>query len=405
MAFLDDHLSTGVHCGQKNLSLRAYDTMSAAIDAENSNDPLHFLFLDKITEMATRFRLAFPGTCLYAVKANPEPAVLKLLWKAGIQHFDVASLREVERLAALLPEAQLYFMHPVKSRKAIRRAYELGVRHFSFDCLEELRKIRQETQDARDLCLHLRVAVSQYGAAYPLDNKFGATLGEAPLLLAHARQLACRLGVSFHVGSQCLDVNAFSKAIASIARMRESCGVDLDILNVGGGFPVPYPDMQPEPPETYIDHIQEACAEHGLGDLQLFCEPGRAMVAEAGAVAVRVELRRGQSLYLNDGTYGSLFDAGQSGWCFPVALYRSGGSRPWKDTALFQFYGPTCDSIDKMSGPFSLADDVREGDWIIFRNLGAYGHALQTRFNGFYSDTVVAVTSATDPRISGPEGR
>ncbi len=401
MAFREDHLATGMHCDPEILGLRAYDSMSVAIDAENSDDPVHFLFMDKITEMATRFRRAFPGTCLYAVKANPEPAVLKLLWAAGIQHYDVASLREVEQLAALLPEAQLYFMHPVKSRKAIRRSYELGVRHFSFDSLEELRKIRQETQDARDLCLHLRVAVSQYGAAYPLDNKFGATLGEAPLLLAHARQVAAELGVSFHVGSQCLEVTAFREAIASIARMQESCEVKLDILNVGGGFPVPYPDMQPDPPETYIRHIQDACAEHGMEGLDIYCEPGRAMVAEAGAVAVRVELRRGQSLYLNDGTYGSLFDAGQSGWCFPVSLYRTGGARPWKDTALFQLYGPTCDSIDKMTGPFSLADDVREGDWIIFKNLGAYGHALQTRFNGFYSETLVAVASPTDPRVSG----
>lgn len=381
--------------------MRAYGSMSAAIDTEKCDDPVHFLFPDKVREMALRFRRAFPGTCLYALKANPQAAVLKLLWEAGIHHFDVASLREVQQLSKLLPEAELYFMHPVKSRQAIRQSYQLGVRHYAFDSLEELRKIRQETADARDLYLHLRVAVSQDGAAYPLDSKFGARLREAPLLLAHARQIAAGLGISFHVGSQCLEARAFTRAIAAIARLRDGCGVPLDMLNVGGGFPVPYPDMQPDPPEAYIQVIEAACHRQGFGDLHLFCEPGRALVAEAGAVAVRVELRRGQSLYLNDGTYGALFDAGQSGWRFPVSLYRTGPSRKWQAPAPFQLYGPTCDSIDVMAGPFSLADDVREGDWIIFKNLGAYGHALQTRFNGFYSDTVVAVTSDIDPRLAG----
>lgn len=377
--------------------LRRYDNEATAIEIEQCDDALHFLYAHNIAAAATTFLSNFPGTSLYAAKANPYPAVLKLLWRTGVTDFEVASVREVEQIQALLPEATLYFMHPVKSRKAIRTAYALGVRHFAFDSLDELRKIRQETHEAPDLALHLRVSVSQDGAEYPLGNKFGATLIEAPLLLVHARQFSEKLGITFHVGSQCLDVKAYHAAIKDIAGLLDGAGLSLDMLNVGGGFPVTYPDMPALPLTDYFDEIQRALTEFNLDGLEIFCEPGRALVAEGGAVAVRVEMRRGQSLYLNDGTYGALFDAGQPGWNFPIELYRAGRLGKSEDVALFEFYGPTCDSIDKMSGPFTLPADVGEGDWIIFRCLGAYGYAMQTRFNGFYSETTVAIADAGKP--------
>lgn len=375
--------------------VRLYDSEAIAIEIEQCDDALHFLYAHKITEAATTFLSKFNGTSLYAAKANPHPAVLKLLWQTGIRDFEVASVREVEQIHALLPGATLYFMHPVKSRKAIRVAYGLGVRHFAFDSLDELRKIRQETHEATDLALHLRVSVSQDGAEYPLGNKFGVTLIEAPLLLVHARQFSEKLGVTFHVGSQCLDVTAYRRALKDIAGLLAGAGLSLDMLNVGGGFPVPYPDMPTLPLADYFDEIQRAVMEFGFDGLEIFCEPGRALVAEGGAVAVRVEMRRGQSLYLNDGTYGALFDAGQPGWNFPLELYPAGRLGQSNDLALFEFYGPTCDSIDKMSGPFTLPADVAEGDWIIFRCLGAYGYVMQTRFNGFYSETTVAIAGET----------
>lgn len=372
--------------------LHHYENEAVAIELEQCEDALHFLYASTIAQTARRFLAGFPGTCLYAVKANPHPAVVIQLWRSGVRQFEVASIREIEFLSKLLPEARLFFMHPVKSRNAIRRAYALGVRHFAFDSLDELKKIREETANAEDLCLHLRLTVSQYGSAYPLDAKFGATMVEAPLLLAHARQFARKLGVTFHVGSQCLELDAYSDAIRTIAKMREGCGIEMDMIDVGGGFPVTYPDMAPLPIEQYFDRIREALVENGFDRLEVYCEPGRAMIAEGAAVAVRVEMRRGQSLYLNDGTYGSLFDAGHPGWCYPVELYRAGRSPIEEETdELFQFYGPTCDSIDKMTGPFSLPGDVCEGDWIIFRNIGAYGYTMQTRFNGFYSETMVAI--------------
>ncbi|WP_373088825.1 type III PLP-dependent enzyme [Sneathiella sp.] len=394
MQLLEDYEGYIADREQALAGLRRYENEATALEIEQSNDAVHFLYIDKITETAATFLSGFPGTCLYAAKANPHPALLRLLWAAGIRHFEVASIREIESLLVVLPMAQLYFMHPVKSRQAIHRAYAMGVRHFAFDSLDELKKIKQETAQAEDLALFLRLSVSQAGAVYPLDNKFGATLMEAPLLLAHARQIASKLGVTFHVGSQCLEVEAYANAIRNIADMLDGCGMTLDMLDVGGGFPVSYPDMAPLPLSDYFKAIDTALGESAFRGMEIYCEPGRAMVAEGGAVAVRVEMRRGQSLYLNDGTYGSLFDAGQLGWSFPCELYRAGRLQTSIETTLFQLYGPTCDSIDKMKERLELPDDVCEGDWIIFRHLGAYGYAMQTKFNGFYSETMVGIENA-----------
>ena len=178
--------------------------------------------------------------------------------------------------------------------------------------------------------------------------------------------------------------------------MLDGCGVKIDMIDVGGGFPVSYPDMEPAPLQEYFDAIEKALQDCGFGDLEVFCEPGRALVAAGGAVAVRVELRRGQSLYLNDGYYGALFDLGQLGWRYPVELYRAGRLHVPSENSLFQLYGPTCDSVDKMKEHLALPDDVCEGDWIIFRHLGAYGYAMQTKFNGFYSETMVAIEQAAE---------
>ncbi|MAL80300.1 MAG: hypothetical protein CMN55_14535 [Sneathiella sp.] len=396
MQLLQDYEGYVAEREQALAGLRRYENEATALEIEQSNDAVHFLYIDTVTEAASKFLTGFPGKCLYAAKANPHPALLRLLWAAGVRNFEVASIREIETLRRDFPLATLYFMHPVKSRQAIKRAYELGVRHFAFDSQDELRKIRQETGHAEDLKLMLRLSVSQVGAAYPLDSKFGATLMEAPLLLAHAQQIAEKIGVTFHVGSQCLEVEAYTNALYNIANMLDGCGVKIDMIDVGGGFPVSYPDMEPAPLQEYFDAIEKALQDCGFGDLEVFCEPGRALVAAGGAVAVRVELRRGQSLYLNDGYYGALFDLGQLGWRYPVELYRAGRLHVPSENSLFQLYGPTCDSVDKMKEHLALPDDVCEGDWIIFRHLGAYGYAMQTKFNGFYSETMVAIEQAAE---------
>ncbi len=371
--------------------LRHYASEADAVVLENSNDSVHMLYAEKLERQAQLFLNGFKGHSLYAIKANPHPAILKKLWDLGVRKYEMASLREIEYVSDLLPDAELYFMHPVKSRLAIQKAYEHGVKNFAFDSVEELRKIEVETGHAEDLRLFLRISVEQTSAAHPLSGKFGATMTEAPLLLQRASQTTEKLGITFHVGSQCMDPKDYQHALETVAKMLDRTKISIDQLDIGGGFPVNYPEMKPADLNEYFDTIHDTLDALGISDLDLLCEPGRALVAEAGAVAVRVEMRKGQVLYLNDGTYGTLFDAGVPGWSYPLDTLKKTGELGTGRKSKFKLFGPTCDSLDVMEGPFELDDTIGEGDWILFRNLGAYGYAMQTRFNGFYSQTTVSI--------------
>ncbi len=372
--------------------IEQYSCSSDAILNENSNDAVHLFFPDKLIEKAEIFLNIFSDRCLYAIKANPHPAVLKTLWHAGMRSFDVASLREIKKVFALFPTAKLYFMHPVKSRQAIREAYSLGVRTFAFDHIDELNKIREETDFARDIDLMLRISVNRKGAAYSLDGKFGANREDAIELLQQARSFSSKLGVCFHVGSQCMRPQAFYEAIHDVSQIIDAANIEIDILDVGGGFPVDYPDLAAPPINLYFSEINKAIKECGMEQLEILCEPGRALVAESCAVAARIELRKGRELFINDGVYGSLFDAGIMNWTYPVEKLEISGMPSTELTDDFKLFGPSCDSCDVMEGPFKLPSDVSEGDWVIFYNLGAYGYAMQSQFNGFHSDTLVAIT-------------
>ncbi len=364
------------------------------------------------------FRANFQGDVLYAVKANPSPWLIRALHRAGIGAFDVASPAEMALIGEQAPGARLAFMHPVKSRVAIARAYhDFGVRVFALDSPEELDKIAVATGEARDLTLIVRLAVATRGAAYALGGKFGVE-GEAsaPLLLA-SRRRADRMGVSFHVGSQCMAPAAFRAALAQASRMLARAGVLADIVDVGGGFPSIYPGMTPPPMADYLAAIEAGFAEMAIPETaELWCEPGRALCAEASSLLARVELRKDHTLYLNDGAFGSLYDAAHVGWRFPAKRLRAGGEEGASPLAPFAFFGPTCDAADHMPGPFWLPDDVAEGDYIEIGMLGAYGVALRTRFNGFGEVETVATGDAPmatmyglaaaalpDPRSQSPE--
>lgn len=375
--------------------LPTYKTASGAIAAYTGDDHIYALYPRKIETAARLFVGGFPGHVLYAVKSNPHPSLLQILWNEGITRFDVASIREIDLVKGLLPDAELFLMHPIKSRKTISHAYSAGIRNMSFDHAEELQKIIDCTDEATDLHLHLRLALpkvsKQLGAVMPLGGKFGAEFEEAATLLKLARPKALKLGLCFHVGSQCLNAENYKIALKYARKLVDAAGVQIDSIDVGGGFPVAYPDMPIAPMGTYFDTIAESLAEYGFQDLEVFGEPGRALCAEGGASLVRVELRKENDLYLNDGTYGSLFDAGQFTWKFPVRLHRNRPPAPCANTIGFRFFGPTCDSADTMNGPFYLPADTCEGDWIEVQNLGAYGQTLATQFNGFYSDHTVAI--------------
>lgn len=344
------------------------------------------------------FAEKFPGKSLYAVKANPSPELISLLWDSGITHFDVASLAEVRLVRANAPEATLCFMHPVKAEEAISEAYfEHGVRIFSLDSSEELDKIVRATKGATDLTLCVRIRVSSDHSKLSLASKFGADPADMKQLLIDTRQVADALGICFHVGSQAMAPSAYVEAMERVRAAIVGSGVTVDVVDVGGGFPSIYPGMEPPALTAYFDAIQRAYEDLPVSySSELWCEPGRALCAEYSSLIVRVEKRRGDELYINDGAYGALFDAAHVGWRFPVALLRETSSDA-RDLP-FSFYGPTCDDMDHMAGPFLLPADVQAGDYIEIGMLGAYGCAMRTGFNGFTNGATYEV--ADEPMAS-----
>ncbi|UOR08616.1 type III PLP-dependent enzyme [Qipengyuania flava] len=338
----------------------------------------------------------FPGKSLYAVKANPSPDLLQVLWDNGVTHYDVASIAEVRLVRATLPGATLCFMHPVKAPSAIREAYHVhGVRTFSLDSVEELEKIVEACRDeageaAQDLRLCVRLRVSSEYSELSLASKFGCDLTEAPALLQQARQHADWLGVCFHVGSQAMTPFAYVQALERVRVAIGEASVVIDMIDVGGGFPSVYPGMEPPPLEDYFQIIHQNFYNLPIAyNAELWCEPGRALCAEYSSLIVKVEKRRGEELYINDGAYGALFDAAHVDWKFPVRALEDDLIKPEMD---FAFYGPTCDDADYMQGPFVLPEDIQAGDFIEIGMLGAYGAAMKTDFNGFGTADRVVVT-------------
>ncbi|MEM7460541.1 MAG: type III PLP-dependent enzyme, partial [Pseudomonadota bacterium] len=305
--------------------LPAFNSIADVIAAYQGDDAIYVLYPQRVEAAARQFLQEFPGKTLYAVKANPHPAVLKTLWATGVRAYDVASIREIDLVLEACPDAELYLMHPVKSRKTIRHAYEMGIRHFAFDCAAELGKILVETNDAHDLHLHLRLALPKGGSAsMPLDGKYGADYQTAIDLLRAARPVAEKLGVCFHVGSQCMDPADYIRALSDVHGLIGAANIRIDSLDCGGGFPVAYPGLKPPPMAAYFARIQKGIEIFGFGNLEIIGEPGRALCGEGGSTLARVELRKGDDLYLNDGSYGSLFDAAQCAWKYPVKLHRVG---------------------------------------------------------------------------------
>ena len=369
-------------------------TVAGAIDiaARRPVQPVTIVRPHAAARAARFFSEKFPGRSMYAVKANPSPDLLDILFENGVTHYDVASIAEVRLVARTLPDATLCFMHPVKAEEAIAEAYFThGVRTFSLDSMEELAKIVRATRSAADLTLCVRLRVSSEHSKLSLASKFGIAADESKELLIATRQVADALGICFHVGSQAMTPDAYASAMERVRQAIVGAAVTVDVIDVGGGFPSAYPGMTPPPLERYFDTIHRAFESLPISySAELWAEPGRALCAEYSSVVVRVEKRRGEELYINDGAYGALFDAAHVGWRFPVALLREPESTV-RDHP-FSLYGPTCDDLDYMAGPFQLPADVQAGDYFEIGMLGAYGSAMRTAFNGFGSDETVIAT-------------
>jgi ornithine decarboxylase len=372
--------------------MQKFKTVDGLINQLKPEQPIYCIRKKSIQKASIYFRNKFPGKVLYAVKTNPHPEVLKTIVESGIENFDVASIQEIKDIRAINPNAKCSYMHTVKSRESIKEAYyKYNVKAFSLDTKDELIKIIETTNQAKDLELFVRVAVSNEHAEIDLSKKFGASMSEATGLLRLTRQYAKKIGLSFHVGSQCMHPISYTKGITDIGNIIKKTKIIPDYINIGGGFPAIYPDLVPQSLDNYFEEIKKGLMNLNLEKLpEILCEPGRALVAEGGSTIVRVNLRKKQKLYINDGTYGTLFDAGTPNIVYPSRLIKNRKIISKKLTA-FDFYGPTCDSMDYMKGPFLLPNNIKENDYIELGQLGAYGLTFRTQFNGFYSDKIYEV--------------
>ena len=372
--------------------MQKFKSVDELVNQLKPTEPVYCIRKKSIQLASKFFQKQFPGKVLYAVKTNPHPTVLKTLVDSGINNFDIASIKEIEAIKNINPRAKCSFMHTVKSRESINEAYfKHGIRAYSLDTKDELIKILESTNQAKDLELHVRVAVSNEHAEIDLSKKFGALTSEAIGLLRLTKQYAKKIALSFHVGSQCMHPISYSKGISELKYIIKKTKIIPDIINIGGGFPTIYPDLIPQSLETYFKEIKKGLDDLDLEKLpEIICEPGRAIVAESGSTIVKVNLRKKQKLYINDGTYGTLFDAGVPNIVYPSRLITSGRIISKKLTS-FDFFGPTCDSMDYMKGPFVLPNNIKENDYIELGQLGAYGLTFRTQFNGFYSDNIFEV--------------
>jgi len=372
--------------------MQKFKSVDELIHQLKPKSPVYCIRRDSINLASKFFQKKFPGKILYAIKTNPHPAVLKTIINSGIDNFDFASIKELQTIKEMHPKGKCFYMNTIKSREDIKEAYyNYGIKIFSLDTKDELIKIIESTNHAKDLELFVRVSVSNEHAEIDLSKKFGALTSEAVGLLRLTKQYAKKIGLSFHVGSQCMHPISYAKGITEIGNVIKRTKIIPHYINVGGGFPTIYPDLVPQSLDNYFEEIDKSLKNLKLDKLpEIICEPGRALVAESGSTIVRVNLRKKQKLHINDGTYGTLFDAGVPNIVYPSRLIKNGKIISKKLTS-FDFYGPTCDSMDYMKGPFILPNNIKENDYIELGQLGAYGLTFRTKFNGFYSNEIYEV--------------
>ena len=364
-----------------------------AIESLKPTEPLYLVHPEKFVTVAKQFLDGFDGDVLYAAKANPHPVALKQLWNAGIRHFDTASLGEIESVKGLLPDAICHFMAPVRLPGQAKAAFEQhGVTDFVVDSESELDKLLAETGNPKKLRVFVRLVASLGGALLEMSSKYGCRPEEAAKLLKRVVQAGAQPCLTFHVGSQCLSPFSYAQAIEIAQRTIALSGIEIVALDIGGGFPTAYAGQEPPPYHWYFDMIDVAVENLGKPGLKLMCEPGRALVAQGISLVTQVVMRRGDRLYMNDGIYGS-FDE-QRFLSFDEDYPPSGITLDAKGKAKmltgelrpFRFYGPTCDSADKLPRPVMLPDAIAAGDYVLFGAMGAYTVSSRSPFNGYYPD-------------------
>ena len=351
--------------------------------------PVHFFAPSALDARLQTFKAHFPGVVTYAVKANPAVHVVSQLWAGGLDGFDVASPDEIALIQRLCPGAAMHYNNPVRSRSEIRFGIEAGIVSWSVDDMGELDKlIACGVPQENEVAVRFKLPVA--GGTYNFGAKFGATEDEAVALLRRVAEAGFRPAMTFHVGTQCKEPQAFASYVAAAARIAAEAGVTIERLNVGGGFPAGR-DGQPVDLLPFFAAIDKAAGAFDTRPI-LVCEPGRGMVADSFAYAVQVKSVHSGRVYLNDGVYGGLAEFPSMVISMHSVIGHLGEARSAASQPMTVF-GPTCDSIDQLPGALALPVDLTEGDWILFRSMGAYLTGMTTRFNGYGDWRSVTVDS------------
>ncbi|WP_265518146.1 alanine racemase [Nitratireductor luteus] len=390
--------------------MQRFETAREAALNMRPDAPVYCFRPDVLKADARQFVDMFPGKVAYAVKTNGEELVLRTLAEAGINAFDVASPAEFAAVRAVAPGAEMLYMHPVKAQSDIRLGLEeYGIRVIAVDHEAEVTKLTRVVRaldiDPGSITVFVRIQTKGH-AAYELSKKFGAGPAHAVELLTRLDRYGFKVGICFHVGSQIEDPDTYERALASADWVRGRAGVKLAGLDVGGGFPAEYghdPNRKkPEMPslEALMARFRGDIIEWGFDEMPLVAEPGRVIVARAFSLIVRVLLRKGKRLYINDGIWASLSDSWTGKITLPARFIPDPAIRSRNGDAgklvPFRVCGATCDSVDILSRPFWLPETVETGDWIEIGHIGAYSLSLRTHFNGFYPDTFVEVATPFD---------
>jgi ornithine decarboxylase len=349
-----------------------------------------FLLVDTniVRNKARRFKTAMPKVQPhYAVKANPDPRVLRTMIEEGVG-FEIASISELDLLLSLgVPAAEIYYSNPMKSRAYLEYAASKGVEWYVLDSVEELRKIVSVKPDAK---MYLRIDTPNIGSDWPLAGKFGTHIAEIEGIVNEAAKLKADLaGVTFHVGSQCRNPQnwrvGIERAKKVFADMRE-VGLTPRLLNIGGGYPVRH--VKPIPSIEIIAEVVNAAIADLPEDIRVMAEPGRYLVSDAAYFVCRVvgtATRNGKRwMYWDAGVFGGVIEVTE-GLRYEILSDRTGQNIPWS------IAGPTCDSVDILMRDEMLPEDIEEGDFIYIPNAGAYTTAYASNFNGFPLPDVVVL--------------
>ncbi|MGI6856837.1 alanine racemase [Mesorhizobium sp. 1B3] len=387
--------------------MQRFENAREAALALRPDEPVYGFRPEVLKADARNFMAMFPGKTAYAVKTNGEELVLRTLVEAGVTAFDVASPGEFAAVRAVSADAEMLYMHPVKAQSDIRLALEkYGVRVIAVDHEDEVTKLSRVVRaldlDPGALTVFVRIQ-TKGSAAYELSKKFGAGPAYAVELAERLNRAGHKVGLCFHVGSQIQDPDTYERALASADWVRNRISFKLAGLDVGGGFPAEYghdPNRRHrEMPslEEIMSRLRADLKEYQFEGIPLVAEPGRVVVARAFSLIVRVLLRKGRRLYINDGIWASLSDSWTGKITLPArfipdpAIRSRNGNE--NNIVPFKVCGATCDSVDILSRPFWLPETVDTGDWIEIGHIGAYSLSLRTRFNGFYPDTFIEITT------------